>query len=335
MEGTGGILLELTFTARDLAHTRFALSPLWEVIASVRVLRNPAEHPLYRPWADEVRPRLAATGLDRRLLTDLVPSPPRRIPVFVAPPPATPIPDLGLELAALRATSPDRVIAGLDGPYAPRSPRLDALRDDPVAGLEDLVRTIEAYWDVALAPYWPRMRTLLEGDVLHRARILAEGGVRRLLDDLDPSVTWDEETLYVGHRHFSGARSLRGRGLLLVPSVFVWPRVFSITSPDWQPTLRYPPRGIATLWERRDARTPGRLAAVVGRSKARLLAELDGPASTTHLAHRTGMTAGAVSQHLTALRSAGLVSSYRTGRYVLYTRTSAGETLLTAARPPE
>ncbi|MCO5993395.1 ArsR/SmtB family transcription factor [Actinoallomurus rhizosphaericola] len=70
---------------------------------------------------------------------------------------------------------------------------------------------------------------------------------------------------------------------------------------------------------------------MLGRSKALLLGELDTPASTTHLAHRIGMTAGAVSQHLTALRSAGLVGSHRTGRYVLYTRTSTGEALLAAA----
>lgn len=324
-------MLELTFTARDLAHTRFALSPLWEVVASVRVLKNPTA--LYRPWADQVRPRLAAAGLDSQLLADLVPSPPRRIPVFIAPPPTAPIPDLGLELATLRATPPDQILDDLDGPYAPRSARVDALRVDLRTGLDQLVETIEAYWQLALAPYWARMRTLLEGDMLHRARILAEGGAQRLLGDLDPDVRWDSETLYVGLRYFSGTRSLRGRGLLLVPSVFVWPNLFAITAPGWQPTLRYPPRGIATLWERRGGQPPGSLAAVVGRSKALLLMELDTPASTTHLAHRTGMTAGAVSQHLTALRSAGLVSSYRTGRYVLYTRTSTGEALLAAADP--
>ncbi|WP_406566977.1 DUF5937 family protein [Actinoallomurus rhizosphaericola] len=101
---------------------------------------------------------------------------------------------------------------------------------------------MEAYWHAALAPYWPRMRTLLEGDVLHRARILAEGGAQRLLDDLDPNVSWHSETLYVGLRYFSGTGRLRGRGLLLVPSVFVWPHLFAVTTPGWQPTLRYPPR---------------------------------------------------------------------------------------------
>ncbi|MFD0573635.1 ArsR/SmtB family transcription factor [Kitasatospora gansuensis] len=78
--------------------------------------------------------------------------------------------------------------------------------------------------------------------------------------------------------------------------------------------------------------SPHALAAVIGRSRAVLLAELDTPASTTDLARRTGITAGGVSQHLTALRAAGLVDAHRSGRYVLYVRTEAAEVLLAAAR---
>ncbi|WP_380277744.1 DUF5937 family protein [Kitasatospora purpeofusca] len=323
-------MLDLAFSVRDLARTRFALSPLWEVVASVRVLKHPAEHPLHRPWIDQVRRRLAASGLDWRLLADLVPDPPRSIPVFIAPPPTTSVADLGLELAVLRATPPEKVRSGLSGRRAPRSERIDQLRGDPHRGLGELAELVESYWEIALAPHWPRMRSLLEGDVLHRARLFAEHGADQLLGDLASNVAWDEDTLYVGHHYVRGSRQLGGRGLLLVPSVFVWPRVFSVISPNWQPTLRYPPRGVATLWERRSA-VPQALAAVIGRSRARLLVELDTPASTTDLAHRTGITAGGVSQHLTALRTAGLVDAHRSGRYVLYVRTAAAEVLVAAS----
>ncbi|MER6570933.1 DUF5937 family protein [Streptomyces sp. NPDC001093] len=329
-EQRGGTVLDLAFSVRDLARTRFALSPLWEVVASVRVLKHPAGHPLYRPWTDEVLHRLTASGLDWSLLADLVPQPPRSIPVFVAPPPTTAVADLGLELAVLRSTPPEQVRSGLSGRRAPRSERIDQLRADPRRGLAELAELVEAYWDIALAPYWPRMRPLLEGDVLHRARLFAEHGADQLLGDLGSSVTWDDDTLYVGHHYARGSRQLGGRGLLLVPSVFAWPRVFSVITPNWQPTLRYPPRGVATLWERRSA-LPQALAAVIGRSRARLLAELDTPASTIDLARRTGVTAGGVSQHLTALRAAGLVDAHRSGRYVLYVRTAAAEVLLAAA----
>ncbi|WP_267089567.1 DUF5937 family protein [Streptomyces sp. NBC_00249] len=325
-------MLELEFTARDLARTRFALSPLWEVVASVRMLKDPQEYGLFRPWTEQAGQRLEADGLDWGLLADLAPTPPRAIPLFVAPPPTTSPADLGVELAVLRATPAERVRSGLGGRSAPRSGRLDALREDPRRGLAELADVIEAYWELALAPYWPRMRSLLEGEVLHRARMLAEGGADRLLADLDPAVGWDTDTLSVRHLHGRGARQLDGRGLLLVPSVFAWPRVFSITTPGWQPTLRYPPRGVATLWERRTgaAEPLAALAALVGRGRARLLAELDAPASTAELARRTGITAGGVSQHLAVLRSAGLVAGHRTGRYVLYARTEAAEVLLAA-----
>ncbi|UVS81562.1 winged helix-turn-helix domain-containing protein [Actinokineospora sp. UTMC 2448] len=314
-------MLRLSFTARDVALTRFAVSPLWEVVASVRALRRPDVHTVHRPWARAVAPRLA--GVDWSLLAALVPD--RRIPGFVAPPPATPVPDLTVELAGLRATPPDVVRAGL-----PDDPALAAVRDDPPTGLDRLCAQIQAYFDTALAPYWPRIRTLVEGDVLRRARLLAEGGAQALLNDIDPSVRWADDELSVDHRAASGSLRLRGRGLLLVPSVFVWPRVFTLVAPPWQPTLRYPPRGVATLWERGEDRPRRGLAGVIGRSRARILSELDIPLSTTDLAARTGITAGAVSQHLTALRNAGLVAGHRAGRHVRYARTEAAEALLAA-----
>ena len=245
-------------------------------------------------------------------------------------PPASPVPDLAVELAALRATPAERVRAGL-----PADPALDAFRADPQAGLDRLCAQIEAYFEAAIAPCWPRVRALLEGDVLRRARLLAEGGAQRLLNDIDPTVAWSGDELTVDHREPAGTSAslrLRGRGLLLVPSVFAWPRVFSLVADPWQPTLRYPPRGAATLWERRDTPPPGALAKVVGTSKARILAELDIPVSTKELSEVTGLTAGAVSQHLTAMRDAGLVTGHRVGRSVRYARTQAAEALL-AAQP--
>ncbi|MFI9327857.1 DUF5937 family protein [Kitasatospora sp. NPDC052868] len=323
-------MLNLAFSTRDLARTRFALSPLWELVASVRIIKHPAEHPFFRPWSDEVRPRLAASGLEWSLLADLVPQPPLLIPVFIAPPPTTSVPDIGLELAVLKSTTPEQLRSGLGGRRAPRSERIDALLSDPHRGLAELAETMHAYWEIAVAPYWPRMRSLLEGDVLRRAMLLAEGGAQQLLNDLDPKVAWDADTLHVQHRSTHGIRHLGGHGLLLVPSVFVWPRIFSVTSPTWQPVLRFPPHGVATLWERRMS-APHALASVLGRSRAVLLAELASPASTTDLARRTGITAGGVSQHLAALRAAGLVNAHRSGRYVLYVRTEAAEVLLAAA----
>lgn len=321
-------MIELAFTVQDLAQTRFAVSPLWEVVAAVRVLKSAAEHPLHRPWIEQVRPRLA--GLDLRLLTELVPVPTRVIPAFICPPPTTPMPDIELELATLRATPAALVRDELDQLPGVRSEPLAGLYANPSDGLDRLVDAISAFWENALAAYWPRVLTLLEDDIRYRAHRLAEGGANRLFADLDPAVGWDEETLRVAHRHVRGPRSLHGRGLLLVPSAFIWPRLFSGTSPPWQPTLRYPPRGIGTLWQADTTDVPEALAKVLGHTRALLLCRLHAPATTQDLARRTGLTAGGVSQHLTALRAAGFLGAHRSGRYVLYHRTAIAETLLTA-----
>ncbi|GGN98879.1 transcriptional regulator [Actinoplanes lobatus] len=322
--------IELSFTADDLAHVHFAISPLWEVVASVRVLKAPTDHPLHSGWAAEARDRLATGGLDWSLLDALIPVPTRVLPGFLSPPPSLPGPDLDLELAALAGTAPQRVRSGLDALPDGRPPALDGLHADPEAGLAALTEVIRAYWELTLAPHWPRMLTLLQGDVHHRARQLVEGGTRRLFADLDPRVTWSAGTLSVLNDYHRRTVALDGRGLLLVPSVFVWPRVFAKLDSPWQPTLRYPPRGVAGLWEQRTADPSRALSGVIGRSRALLLTELGMPSSTQDLSLRTGLTAGGVSQHLTALRTAGLVSAHRTGRFVLYARTTVAETLLAA-----
>jgi hypothetical protein len=323
-------VLELAFSTEDVLRIRFAFSPLWEAVVSIRALRHPADRALHLPWIRRARRALADAGVDLGPLLDLVPAPTRYIPDFLTPPPTTPVPDFAAELAAVRATAPAQVRAELRRMGAAAGPFAARLADDPASGLAELTDTLAAYWQVALAPDWPRVRGLLEGEIAYRARRLAEGGAYLLFGDLHERVSFADDRLYVRHTHWHDSRSLDGSGLVLVPSVFAWPSVYSISQRPWQPTLLYPPRGIATVWETGTAVGPQALGAVLGRARARLLAELVAPASTTELARRTGLTAGAVSQQLTLLRAAGLVASHRAGRVVLYARTETADTLLAA-----
>ncbi|MFE7094995.1 ArsR/SmtB family transcription factor [Streptomyces erythrochromogenes] len=331
---------ELAFSVGDLARMRFAVSPMWEVGPGMRLLRTGHEHPVHRAWTTQVRPRLAAAGLDRGLLAELVP-PSGYVPDFLNPAPAGPSPAFQEELAAIRATPAGRVRGELDRVRAEQGrlgPGLSGLYGDVPCLLERLVEEIEAYWEVALAPYWVRIRAVLDADVFHRARQVAEHGAGRLLDELHSSVSWDDSALRLAERRAPLSRQAAGAGLLLIPSVFTGPVPFTRLAPPDPPQLAYPARGIGGLWEPRPvaAGGGGALAAVLGRSRSRLLAELDSPATTTELALRTGLSAAGVSQCLTALRGAGLVSAHRAGRCVLYARTSVAEALLTAAsdRPP-
>ncbi|MBT2455481.1 DUF5937 family protein [Streptomyces sp. ISL-86] len=326
----------LTFSATDLAQTRFAVSPMWEVVTSFRLLQESDEPPLHRRWAAQVRPRLLHAGLDRGWLAALIPGH-GYLADLLNPTPAGPFPELSAELEAIRRSSPEQVrtdIAMLRLKSG-MSPRLRLLHEDPEAALEKVAAEIETYWELALAPYWARIRQLLEADLFHRARQVAEHGAAHLLNELHDSVRWDEGTLHLVRRHCSLTRDQAGSGLLLVPSAFAWPRVLTRSVAPEPPQLAYPARGIGNLWEPRTAGPAAdAVAAVLGRSRAHLLAELDIPASTTQLARNSGLSAAGVSQHLTALRNAGLVTAHRNGRSVLYARTAVADALLTPVPAP-
>ncbi|WP_424217567.1 DUF5937 family protein (plasmid) [Streptomyces sp. BI20] len=322
---------ELVFSAADMAQTRFAVSPMWEVVTSYRLLRTERDQPLHRRWTEQVRPRVTEAGLDRGWLAALIPAV-GYLPDFLNPTPDDPFPTLAQELEAIRRTPAGRARAEADMLSAERdlsrSARIRLLRQDPEVALERITEEIGLYWECAVAPYWDRIRRLLEADVFHRARQVAEHGAGHVLGDLHESVSWDAGTLRLVHRHCALSRSEVGSGLLLVPSAFAWPRVLTRSTPPDPPQLAYPARGIGTLWEPRAGTSAEAVAAVLGRSRTLLLTELDTPSSTTELAHRCGMSAPGANQHLTALRDAGLVSAHRNGRSVLYARTTVADALL-------
>ncbi|WP_145805680.1 ArsR/SmtB family transcription factor [Kribbella amoyensis] len=348
-------MLTITFTVEDVARTRLAISPLWEIVASIRLLRTPRAHQFHRRWAETTRVRISQPGTDLGLLFDLVDPHVWYSADFLTPPPRSPVPDLTAELATLRRVSPDQVRADLDVLAYARTHPVGSLKDaalpkrlkrakaadlpssavaelyaDPEAGVDRLAGELAAYWEVAIAPQWGRIRALLEGDLLYRGRRLGQAGPAGLFEDLAEAVRWRDGALHIRHRRFNGTRELAGEGLLLTPSAFVWPTVYSSTIPPWQPTVTYPARGIATLWTDTSVDAPAGLVGVLGRSRAELLAQLDVPRSTTELAARTGMSAGGVSQQLGVLRDGGLVTAHRVGRFVLYARTSVAESLLGA-----
>ncbi|WP_433369824.1 DUF5937 family protein [Actinoplanes sp. CA-142083] len=307
-------------SATAATRIRFAVSCLWEVLASVRILRDPGVPEVHRRWAARARGGVDEGGL----LWSLVAPSGGYTPDFLTPPPSGLAGDLERELAGLRATPPSVVRGQLEAAGI-RSP----LRDDPASGLSRLCDEIAAYWQVAIAPDWSRMRALLDAEVQRRARRLAETGSAAILDDLHPCVTWRNGELTIDQPHCTAADVPDGAGLILIPSVFVWPSVLTVTAGEI-PQLAYPARGVATLWER-SSRESDALTALLGRGRARLLAELTTPLSTTELSRRTGITPGGVSQHLTTLRAAGLVVTHRQGRSLLNTRTAVAEALLSAA----
>ncbi|MEV0837980.1 DUF5937 family protein [Actinocatenispora sera] len=326
--------LRIRFGVDDLARCRFAFSPLCETHEAVRTLRRAGRHAYHLPWLR--RTRAAARGLDLTELSLLMPDA-GYTPDFLGPPPATPyttVASFADELDRLAATDPElartELRRSLDTtPGAADSVAGRRLLADPAAAIRRLAAVTEQAWRALVAPDWPRIRTVLEADIAHRARKLAVGGLQALFADLHPRLRFVDDTLSVLTADGTPRRQeLAGRGLLLMPSVFCWPEPISGFAPPWQPTVIYPARGIDGLW-RPGPTTSASLARLLGANRAAILAALTEPATTTALAARLRLAVSSVSAHLAILRDAGLVTAHRTGRHVCYERTAVGAILTT------
>jgi len=314
------------FGRDDLLRTRFAIAPLMELLGAFYVLRRPEQYVLHRRWVEWAAPRVR--DLDLSLLDVAAPYGGSYWPVFISPPPREPHPTIDAELARVRATRPDRVVAEITRRYPSGVPAAGrSLVEDPTGALAAMVDQMRAFWQAALAPRWTTISAVLEAEVASRARSLVTLGSRAAFADLHPTVTWDTGILSVYPTQKQAADvELAGRGLLLIPSAFTWPDVWPRTDPPWDPALVYPPSGIGDLWQSADPDDDA-LATLIGRRRARILRELDRPAATLQVARRLGVGPGAVSDHLSVLRRAGLVTRRREGRLVIYARTAQGDTL--------
>jgi hypothetical protein len=319
-------VIRYRFGRDDLLRTRFAIAPLMDLIGSFYVLRRPERYMVHRPWVEWAAPRVR--DLDLALLDVATPFGGPYWPIFLSPPPRVPHPTIDAELARVAKTPPEVVAAEIQQTYPDRLPA--AARpfvDGPAEALGELVTQMRTLWDAALAPRWATISALLESEIAARARALVATGSRAAFADLHPTVSWASGRLSI-HPTVKPATDvdLAGRGLLLIPSAFTWPKVWPRTDPPWDPALVYPPTGIGDLWG-----TGGpdgeAIASLLGRRRARILRELERPAATLELAGRMRVSAGGISDHLSVLRRAGLVTRRREGRRVVYARTMVGDTL--------
>lgn len=314
--------IALRFSPDALLACRFAVSPLQETMSAVRLLSRPAEIGHHASWLRAVQPAL--DGLDLTLLSLLSPRGSYG-PDFLNPPPSGPTVTFAAELATVRRTPAararrevDRCLTERFGPHPPAT--ADVLRRG------DRARTLcadalEACWAALVAPWWPRIRAALDADIAYRSRLLAEAGLGAVLADLHPGLRWSPPRLVVDvpleEEHVVA-------GIVLVPGAF---STLGISYDP--PSVGYVARGLASLWSG-PAQPSAGVGQLLGDRRATLLAALDEPASTTGLAARCGLPVSSVSEHLAVLRTAGLVSSRRTGRSVQHTRTPLGSALLAA-----
>lgn len=325
--------LVLAFGRDDPARIRFAVSPLWETLAALRVLLEPQRHRYHLPWLEAVRDDLAQLELWPLLVLS-----PRAgwTPDFLTPAPTGPDSGIADQLAVVRATPPDLVAREVRMSLTVRGgePVPDAawrLLDDPVATRTMLADRLEECWQLLIAPHWARLRDLLQSDLLYRTRQLGDYGLEHMLGDLHTRIRWAGRSLTIEDVEAARHR-LSGSGLLLMPSAFIWPNVVLVIEPPARPTLVYPARGIAELWQPAHTAQFPALSRLVGRTRALLLESLAEPASTHTLARRHGLAPSTVSEHLAVLHQSGLIARSRHRHSVMYEQTPLGSDL--AGRNP-
>ncbi|WP_432824701.1 HTH domain-containing protein [Dactylosporangium sp. CA-092794] len=313
----------------DLADLRFAVSPLNELVLSLRAWRDPGRFPLHLRWLHALQE--TRTGLDEAVLLGLTDA---RLwtPDFLNPRPYSPLTRFDDELARLARTDPAAVRRDLRAVHG-TGPLPAPLRGAAPRVLARIVDALAEYWRRCFEPHWPRMRALLEGDVTFRGRQIAQRGLAAMFAGLSSTVRLAGNVVEVRLRsRLDYARPATG-GLTLVPSLWTV-NASTPVSPDEPPMILYTARGAATLWEPQALTAPAALTGLLGATRAGLLVELRTPASSTELAARLGVTTTAVNQHLRALHAGGLLVRARHGRSVLYRRSDLGDRLAAADRPP-
>ena len=330
-------MITIPLSTEDLTKVRLAPSPLWETVSSFGELLHHRRHTVHAPWAARARRVLPGTDLSALVAAMCMAG---RCPDFVTPPPEASVATFSEELERLRATPAEVVHEDVEafvrvekvqfGSLTPEKAHLlEIYLIDPEGSLQRLVDTLRRYHDLAIAPYWPRMRELLEGDTIKRGQALALGGVEAVLSGLHPKVSYSGRVLKLEKPH-EVVIEPAGRGITLVPCVFAWGGVALLVQPGYRPTLAYGPRGVANLWSSSSPAPNGTaLESAVGTGRASVLKGLLlVPTTTTELAHQLHLSPAAVSSHLSRLKNAGLVEPHRSGRRVYYRLSYAGESLL-------
>jgi DNA-binding transcriptional ArsR family regulator len=311
----------------DLAEVRFAISPINELVLSLRAWRDPGRYPEHLPWLhrlDAARPQL-----DSELLLALV-NQRLTTPDFLIPRPSSPLTRIEDQLDHLAQLDPAVITRELRALHTLEVPAV--LNGPPPTVRARIVAALTRYWELCFAPDWLRIRTLLEADVLYRARVMAQHGLGTMLSGLESNVDFADNVVSIRLKSTTYRRSARGTGLTLVPALFTrWASTpSSITE---APMIHYGVRGLGTLWQVEHPVTGSAIAGLIGQVRANLLVRLEVPASSTELAMRLGVSVPAVNQHLRALRDGGLLTSARYGRSVLYRRSALGDALLGTSTP--
>lgn len=336
----------LPATATD--RVAFAYSPLLETVLSLHVLAEPKHHPLQHRWVRAMRdlPADVKRGCNEFAFVFK-----GSFPDFLLPPASDVYRLFEEELTLLEQKDPAELVPALLRPLwdhggrwgrglAPTEQVRSRVReragalggntdlaelvlDDPVRLVGMLFDFLRRYWEAAFAAEWSRLEPRLAEGVNEAGRRIARGGVYAVIGGLSPQLVVDEAEGEFGKNipHDHTVEVTEENPLVLVPSVYVWPHVWVNCDPPWPLAVVYPAPAVV---EEARPRIPSTELVRVLRSVAdqtrlaalRLIAER--PRSTQELAPLIGISEAGISKHLRGLAEAGVVSTRRSGYYVLY-----------------
>jgi DNA-binding transcriptional ArsR family regulator len=299
LQGQGAGVLRIHFTVEDLARLRMvaSLGPVAESVFAVDLFGRSGSGVL-NGWRRSVRERLGGLAGDvDRLVRE------RR-----------PVGDV-LELLARGADQ-----------SAPRTPEEDR-------EIRRVMSTVLAFCQVAVVPHWRRLRGYLESEREAYGRITITNGVECLLETLHPRLCWNAPVLEIPDETDRDIH-LRGRGLLLSPSLFLHGRNYLFVEQEQEtglPALAVSvPCSAAALSDLAGEPVPDEeaLGALVGHTRAAALQALIDSCTPGGLSERLGISLAGASKHATVLRKAGLITTARNRNTALHTLTSLGVALL-------
>ncbi|WP_174534724.1 ArsR/SmtB family transcription factor [Micromonospora chalcea] len=329
-------MLKIVFSGEDVLRTRVAprADPLWELVLSLHLLQGRSRDPMMTTWRRTVAHGLRTDSDAEQYRLLLALNPPRGyFPDFLTPFASREGFEVGLD--AVRGTPTDMLRRDLTrlAEETTLPPSATALARGEPETLHHLTDSMARYQSLAVTPYWARVQAAVEADRARRARAMLDGGAEGLLASLRPNMRWNSGVLEVLDYPDTRELHLDGRGLLLVPSFFCSRTPVALVDPTLPPVLVYPVDRLAGLTPA--SGTAGSpqgeaLAALIGRTRSRVLQAADEGCTTGEVARRLHISAAAASQHTAVLRNAGLLVSQRERNTVLHTLTPLGRAVLDA-----
>lgn len=167
---------------------------------------------------------------------------------------------------------------------------------------------------------WQRIRNHLTADARQKTDLLMRQGPAKAIAAVSSAVTLDETRhRIVIDKLQDVSTSADGDGVTFIPSIHGKPHLTIVFSPGWRPVVQYPAAEPGLPHPIPPDVVQRRLEALAHPVRIRLCRTLSrGGHTTGELAAFWQLSAPAVSRHLAVLKKAGLLTTRRRGRYVLY-----------------